>query len=103
LIVTNEKGLMTISAWSFTDAIDEYVRQNSKSKAAYDRACLILPSGCTHNVLYYPPFPLYPAAGRGTRIWDMDGNERIDFNFNTTLIRARTKIQNSDATLCRFV
>jgi len=66
--------------------VDEYIRQNPRSKAAYERACRCLPSGCTRNVLYYPPFPLYMVAGRGARLWDVDGNERIDFNFNNTTL-----------------
>ncbi len=66
--------------------VDEYIRQNPRSKAAYERARRCLPSGCTRNVLYYPPFPLYMVAGRGARLWDVDGNERIDFNFNNTTL-----------------
>jgi len=68
------------------DIVDEYIRQNHRSRAAYQRARRSLPSGCSRNVLYWPPFPLYLAAGRGTRLWDVDGNERIDFNFNNTTL-----------------
>ena len=66
--------------------IDEYVRQNPGSKEAYERARRFLPSGNTRTVLYWPPFPLCMRAGRGTRLWDVDGNERIDFNFNNTTL-----------------
>ncbi|MBC8224503.1 aspartate aminotransferase family protein [Candidatus Bathyarchaeota archaeon] len=66
--------------------IDEYVRQNPGSKEAYEGARRFLPSGNTRTVLYWPPFPLCMRAGRGTRLWDVDGNERIDFNFNNTTL-----------------
>jgi len=66
--------------------IDEYVRQNPGSKEAYERARCFLPSGNTRTVLYWPPFPLCLRAGRSTRNWDVDGNERIDFNFNNTTL-----------------
>jgi glutamate-1-semialdehyde 2,1-aminomutase len=66
--------------------LEEYVKQNPGSKAAYERARLVLPSGCTRTVLHWPPFPLCLRAGRGTRLWDVDGNERIDFNFNNTTL-----------------
>jgi len=66
--------------------IDEYVRQNPGSKEAYEGARRFLPSGNTRTVLYWPPFPLCLRAGRGTRLWDVDGNERIDFNFNNTTL-----------------
>jgi glutamate-1-semialdehyde 2,1-aminomutase len=66
--------------------IDEYVRQNPGSKEAYEAARRFLPSGNTRTVLYWPPFPLCLRAGRGTRRWDFDGNERIYFNFNNTTL-----------------
>ena len=66
--------------------IDEYVRQNPDSKKAYEQARRFLPSGNTRTVLYWPPFPLCLRAGRGSRLWDVDGNERIDFNFNNTTL-----------------
>jgi glutamate-1-semialdehyde 2,1-aminomutase len=66
--------------------IDEYVNQNPGSKEAYARARRFLPSGNTRTVLYWPPFPLCLRAGRSTRLWDVDGNERIDFNFNNTTL-----------------
>jgi glutamate-1-semialdehyde 2,1-aminomutase len=66
--------------------IDKYVHQNPGSKEAYQRARRFLPSGNTRTVLYWPPFPLCLRAGRGTRLWDVDGNDRIDFNFNNTTL-----------------
>lgn len=68
------------------DIASEYSKQNPGSKEAYKKACRNLPSGCTRTVLYWPPFPLCLAAGRGTRLWDVDGNKRIDFNFNNTTL-----------------
>jgi glutamate-1-semialdehyde 2,1-aminomutase len=87
------------------DIIDEYVRQNPGSKKAYEGARRFLPSGNTRTVLYWPPFPLCLRAGRGTRLWDVDGNERIDFNFNnTTLIMGHNHprvIEATEAQLAR--
>jgi glutamate-1-semialdehyde 2,1-aminomutase len=68
------------------DIVSEYSRQNPKSAKAYERASRNLPSGCTRTVLYWPPFPLCLTTGRGTRLWDIDGNKRIDFNFNNTTL-----------------
>ena len=85
--------------------IDEYVSQNPGSREAYERARRFLPSGNTRTVLYWPPFPLCLRAGRGTRLWDVDGNERIDFNFNnTTLIMGHnhpTVIEAAEEQLAR--
>jgi len=68
------------------EIVDKYTLQNPRSREAYKKACRSLPSGSSRNVLYYPPFPVYLAAGRGSRVWDVDGNERIDFNFNNTTL-----------------
>ncbi len=68
------------------DIVGEYFRLNPDSKEAYERACRSIPSGCTRSALYWPPFPLYMRAGKGCRLWDVDGNERIDFNFNNTTL-----------------
>ena len=79
-------GLTAMSTRLSMDVVGEYVRRNPGSRAAYERAFLSLPSGCSRNVLYWPLFPIYLAAGRGTRLWDVDGNEWIDFNFNNTTL-----------------
>ena len=66
--------------------LEEYAKQNHGSMAAYERARRVLPSGCTRTVLHWPPFPLCLRTGRGTRLWDVDGSERIDYNFNNTTL-----------------
>jgi glutamate-1-semialdehyde 2,1-aminomutase len=66
--------------------LEEYHRQNTRSLEAYLGARRHLPSGCTRNVLHYSPFPLYMFWGNGSKIWDIDGNERIDLNFNNTTL-----------------
>lgn len=66
------------------DIVKEYIEQNKASKAAYESARLCLPGGNTRSALYWPPFPLCLRSGRGSRNWDVDGNERIDFNYNNT-------------------
>ncbi|MDH5199262.1 MAG: aspartate aminotransferase family protein [Candidatus Bathyarchaeota archaeon] len=68
------------------DILSEYKRQNPGSKAAFDRARRCLPGGSTRSALYWPPFPLCLASGKGAKVWDVDGNERIDFNFNNTTL-----------------
>ncbi len=62
------------------------MKQNPASKNAYEGARRSLPSGNTRSALYWPPFPLCLTRGLGTRVWDLDGNVRIDFNFNNTTL-----------------
>ena len=70
----------------YEELLREYRRRNPRSWAAYQRARRSLPSGCTRNVLCYSPFPIYMVRGEGSKIWDVDGNERIDLNFNNTTL-----------------
>jgi glutamate-1-semialdehyde 2,1-aminomutase len=64
--------------------VTNYIKQNPNSERDFKEAARSLPGGSTRSALYWPPFPLYMDRGKGTRLWDVDGNERIDFNFNNT-------------------
>ncbi len=41
-----------------------------------------MPGGTTRTTVYFPPHPVYIARGEGCRVWDVDGNERLDFICN---------------------
>src|SRR3989442_14796439 len=64
--------------------IEEYLSRNRRSRELHDRAGLVLPGGVTRTSVYFDPFPPYLARGEGCRIYDVDGNERIDFSNNYT-------------------
>jgi glutamate-1-semialdehyde 2,1-aminomutase len=63
-----------------------YRDQNPGSLSAWEKASHYLPSGNTRSALYWQPFPLCLRRGEGSHNWDVDGNERIDFNFNNTTL-----------------
>ncbi len=66
--------------------LEEYRAQNPGSFKALEKASHVLPSGNTRSALYWRPFPLCLRRGEGSHNWDVDGNERIDFNFNNTTL-----------------
>jgi len=37
-----------------------------------------MPGGISHNIHYFPPYPLFIKKTKGSKIWDVDGNEYID-------------------------
>jgi glutamate-1-semialdehyde 2,1-aminomutase len=45
----------------------------------YDRAKKVLPAGVSYGIRYFEPYPFYTAKAHGSRLWDVDGNEYIDF------------------------
>lgn len=71
---------------------ETYARQNPASLALYRRAVRALPGGNTRTLTYFAPFPLYASRGEGARLWDADGNVRIDlFNNATALIHGHAR------------
>jgi glutamate-1-semialdehyde 2,1-aminomutase len=64
--------------------LEDYHAQNPGSLRAWEEASKYLPSGNTRSALFWQPFPLCLRRGEGSHNWDVDGNERIDFNFNNT-------------------
>ena len=57
---------------------------SQKSKDLNSEANKYMPGGNSRTVLHYDPYPAFIACGQGSRIYDVDGNERIDFNNNQT-------------------
>jgi glutamate-1-semialdehyde 2,1-aminomutase len=50
------------------------------SKALYDRAARSMPLGVPSSFQAWEPYPVYLREGRGSRVWDVDGNEYVDFH-----------------------
>jgi len=57
----------------------EYVSKTSKSKALYERAKKVLPAGVSYGIRYFEPYPFYTVKAKGSKLYDVDGNEYIDF------------------------
>lgn len=56
-----------------------YVESHPRSAALYERARRVVPSGVTHDSRYLRPFPIYAARAAGSRKWDVDGHEYVDY------------------------
>jgi glutamate-1-semialdehyde 2,1-aminomutase len=54
------------------------------SSLLWERALRSLPGGNTRTTVFHDPCPTYIARGKGCRVWDVDGVERIDFISNYT-------------------
>jgi len=57
----------------------EYIEKTTKSRQIFNEARLVLPGGVAHNAAYRKPYPLYLERAKGAKLWDVDGNEYIDF------------------------
>jgi len=59
--------------------IDDYHRLHPGSQQLYEEALRTFPSGVTHDIRYTTPFPIFIESARGSRKWDVDGNEYVDY------------------------
>src|SRR3954451_2898546 len=57
----------------------EFYERMAGSSALYDRAKETFPSGVTHDARFAKPFPIYVSRAQGSRKWDVDGNEYVDY------------------------
>lgn len=56
-----------------------YPDLQSNSAKLYERAVKVLPGGNSRITVFHAPYPVYAAHAAGSRVWDVDGVERIDF------------------------
>ena len=61
------------------DPIEEYKAKTKKSAERFELAQKHLPGGVTGNVKFYSPYPIYAKKAKGSHLWDLDGNEYIDY------------------------
>jgi glutamate-1-semialdehyde 2,1-aminomutase len=57
----------------------DYASKTPISKELYNRAKKVLPGGVSYGIRYFEPYPFFVAKARGSRLYDVDGNEYIDF------------------------
>lgn len=69
------------------DVTARYLSRTSQSRLGDEQAKRYLPGGDTRFSTYYFPYPTYMVRGNGYHLYDIDGNEYVDFVNNfTTLI-----------------
>ena len=59
--------------------VESYISKTSKSKILYERAKKVLPAGVSYAIRYFEPYPFYTARAKGSKLFDVDGNEYVDF------------------------
>lgn len=57
---------------------EAYNKKTPLSESLFKRAKEIMPGGVSHNIHYFPPHPFLIKNGKGSKIWDVDGNEYVD-------------------------
>jgi len=60
-------------------ALEKYLQRTPTSKKLHNRACEVFPGGYTRGPFQHNPYPVYVKRAQGCTLWDVDGNEYIDF------------------------
>jgi glutamate-1-semialdehyde 2,1-aminomutase len=59
--------------------MSEYISKTKRSKTLYGRAKNFLPAGVSYGIRHFEPYPFYTAKAKGSKLYDVDGNEYVDF------------------------
>ena len=66
---------------ALTEAQQErFRRRTGRSAETYRRAVEVMPNGVPSSFQSNDPWPVYVERGEGSRVWDVDGTEYVDFH-----------------------
>src|SRR5436853_6421459 len=65
---------------TWEEELQAYRRRTKKSARAWESAKRRIPFGVNSNYRVVDPYPMYVRKARGSRLWDVDGNQYVDFN-----------------------
>jgi len=60
------------------DFFDPYRQKTPHSENLFKRAREVMPGGVSHSIHYFPPYPMFVKGAKGSKVWDVDGNEYVD-------------------------
>jgi len=58
---------------------DAYRELTRASREAWGRACGRIPGGVSSNVRFFEPYPVFMERAAGSKVYDVDGREYIDY------------------------
>ena len=64
---------------SNSEILARFLDRTTRSEARYKEAKTAIPSGIVHDARHMYPYPIYADRGQGSRKWDIDGNEYVDY------------------------
>ncbi len=60
--------------------LERFGERTPRSSEYYDRARRVMPGGVPSSFQTNDPWPVYVERGHGANVWDVDGNEYVDFH-----------------------
>jgi len=56
-----------------------YMKKTRKSARLWKQASKLMPGGITANIKYFEPYPIFMKKAKGSKIYDVDNNEYVDY------------------------
>src|SRR6266542_4248233 len=78
------------------DETARLLERTPASAALFERAMRSMPLGVASSFQAADPYPIYLARGRGSRVWDVDGTEYVDYH---TRDRKSTRLNSSHGSI----
>ncbi|OYD07620.1 aspartate aminotransferase family protein [Paludifilum halophilum] len=60
--------------------VPPFLEKTRNSAEMYEEASETMPGGVTANIKHFEPYPLFMESAGGAKLYDVDGNEYIDYN-----------------------
>ncbi len=57
----------------------EYIKRTPRSRELFEKSKRFMPGGVSYAIRYFKPYPAFIQRAEGTRVWDVDGNEYVDY------------------------
>ncbi|MHA2142001.1 MAG: aspartate aminotransferase family protein [Candidatus Thorarchaeota archaeon] len=65
---------------SLEKVTEQYKSKTGKSADLFQKSLVRLPGGIGGSAPTFNPYPMFIKRGEGSKVWDVDGNEYLDFN-----------------------
>jgi glutamate-1-semialdehyde 2,1-aminomutase len=59
---------------------DQVLQRSARSRELHARGARSMPLGVASSFQVNDPYPIFLERGRGSRVWDVDGNEYVDYH-----------------------
>jgi glutamate-1-semialdehyde 2,1-aminomutase len=60
------------------EVMERYRALTPQSGSIFERAQGVMPGGISHSYRSFRPYPVYAVRAKGSKFWDVDGNEYVD-------------------------
>src|SRR5688572_11374832 len=75
----NDDGGLVMEGGNQSSIVETYRVRTKRAAARYREACEVLPGGIVHDSRRMKPYGIYGDRALGSRKWDIDGNEYVDY------------------------